>query len=406
MTRSPNEPLVAAAKTGVLFIDSSTKPGADTWIHHQLIRCLDRSRYDVHVACEPGPAGEPTATYQSLRSIPELTIREARFASSVFGRPKLEKALRMVWQGPQMLGGLVGLAAYVRRNHIRILHSTERPRDAVSCMLVSWMSGARSVIHIHVGGDWMSAPVRFAMHRADALIGVSNFVVRTLRHDGYRAERAHAVLNAIDVGTWDSGMDRLQSRRELGVPEGAPLIVSIARLFHWKGQGDLLEALAIVRKEFPTVRLLVVGEDYPAGDPQRGSYLAELQERVEAMGLKDNVAFLGFRSDVSRLLSAADVFALPSFQEPFGLVFAEAMAMKRPVVALDSGGTSEVVENGKTGLLSPARDLQALAKNLMTLLRDPALRAQMGEAGRQRVEANFTAARMARDAERVYDSLL
>ena len=407
MTRSPKTPVATGdAMTGVLFIDSSTKPGADTWIHHQIIRNLDRSRFEVHVACEQGGDGEPTATYQSLLTIPELHIRKASFASSLFGRAKLEKALRLLWAAPAMLGSLAGLAAYVRRNRIRILHSTERPRDAVSCLLLSWLSGAKAVIHVHVGGDWMSAPVRFSMRHAAALVGVSQFVVRVLKADGYPAQRAHAVLNAIDVPAWDHRLDRSQSRRELGIPDGVPVIVSIARLFHWKGQGELLRALAVVRREFPEVRLLVVGEDYPAGSPQRGSFLLELKQLVTELGLTENVSFLGFRGDVARLLSAADLFALPSFEEPFGLVFAEAMAMRRPVVALDSGGTPEVVENGKTGLLSPARDLDALSANLLTLLRDPALRARMGEAGRQRVEALFTAPRMARDAERVYESLL
>ena len=88
------------------------------------------------------------------------------------------------------------------------------------------------------------------------------------------------------------------------------------------------------------------------------------------------------RSDIAELLAACDVFALPSFEEPFGLVFAEAMAMKRPVVALANGGTPEVVEHGKCGLLSPPGDIDALAANLIRLLDNPELRTQFGEHGR------------------------
>jgi len=108
---------------------------------------------------------------------------------------------------------------------------------------------------------------------------------------------------------------------------------------------------------------------------------------------------------VPRLLAASDVFAMPSFEEPFGLVYAEAMAMKRPVVALDNGGTPEVVDHGKSGLLSSPDDLPALAANLLTLLRDPALRARMGEYGRKQVELRFSPDRMARDMAAVYDRL-
>jgi glycosyltransferase involved in cell wall biosynthesis len=87
-------------------------------------------------------------------------------------------------------------------------------------------------------------------------------------------------------------------------------------------------------------------------------------------------------------------------------VFAEAMAMKRPVVALTNGGTPEVVEHGKCGLLSPPGDIDALAANLLRLLDDPALRSQFGEYGRSRVEQHFTPTRMASDFAEIYAHML
>ena len=112
------------------------------------------------------------------------------------------------------------------------------------------------------------------------------------------------------------------------------------------------------------------------------------------------------RSTKVSLLAACDVFSLPSFEEPFGLVFAEAMAMKRPVVALTNGGTPEVVEHGKCGLLSPPGDIDALAANLLRLLDDTALRTQFGEYGRSRVEQHFTPQRMASDFAALYARIL
>jgi glycosyltransferase involved in cell wall biosynthesis len=106
------------------------------------------------------------------------------------------------------------------------------------------------------------------------------------------------------------------------------------------------------------------------------------------------------------LLAACDVFSLPSFEEPFGLVFAEAMAMKRPVVALDSGGTPEVVVHGQCGLLSSPGDIDTLAANLLRVLGDPALRAQFGEYGRSRIEEHFTPQRMASDFAALYARML
>jgi glycosyltransferase involved in cell wall biosynthesis len=107
-----------------------------------------------------------------------------------------------------------------------------------------------------------------------------------------------------------------------------------------------------------------------------------------------------------RLLAAADILPMPSFQEPFGLVYAEAMAMKKPVVAFDNGGTPEVVEHDKSGLLSPQDDVPALAANLRRLVYDPELRTRMGEYGRQQVETRFVPRRLAEDVARVYTDVM
>jgi len=96
-------------------------------------------------------------------------------------------------------------------------------------------------------------------------------------------------------------------------------------------------------------------------------------------------------------MAACDVFCMPSSEEPFGLVFAEALAMKRPVVAIADGGTLEVVEHGQSGLLAAAGDVDALAAHLLTLLGDADMRARMGEYGREQVGLRFSPDRQASD---------
>src|SRR3977135_2958841 len=232
--------------------------------------------------------------------------------------------------------------------------------------------------------------------------GVSSHTARTFVQAGYRPDRVHAVLNAIEPSRWDPSLDPAPGRTSLGVPDGAPLIVSIARLFRGKGHFELLRALALVKRTYPNVRLAVVGSDYPADSGTTHM----LKEHARELGIGENVAFTGQRSDIALLLAACDIFSLPSFEEPFGLVFAEAMAMKRPVVALTNGGTPEVVEHGKCGLLSAPGDIDALAANLSRLLGDPALRTQFGEYGRSRVEEHFTPQRMASDFAALYARML
>jgi glycosyltransferase involved in cell wall biosynthesis len=137
-----------------------------------------------------------------------------------------------------------------------------------------------------------------------------------------------------------------------------------------------------------------------------GSFTAELKDLARELGIADAVVFTGERSDIPEIMAACDVFTMPSFEEPFGLVFLEAMAMRKPVVSLDNGGTPEVVEHGRSGLLSSNGNIEALAANIVMLARDRELRARMGAYGRAQVLARFTAQRMARDAGEAYRAIL
>jgi glycosyltransferase involved in cell wall biosynthesis len=386
-------------RTRVLFINSALTAGADTWVHFLLLRSLPRGQFKLYAAGQPG---SPAPAFDELRAIPGIALRPTNFGPSLWRQSSLQK-LAAIAGGLPAAASLLGLAAYIRRHQIEILHSTDRPRDAIACVVLAALTGAKALIHVHVNyGDWMSRGVTWAFGRADAITGVSNHTARTFVEAGYPSDRVHAVLNAIEPSNWDPDLDPAPGRASLGVPDGAPLILSVARLFRGKGHFELLRALALVKRKYPNVRLAVVGSDYPAGSGVTGT----LKEHARELGILENVVFAGQRSDIASLLAACDVFSLPSFEEPFGLVFAEAMAMKRPVVALTSGGTPEVVEHGKCGLLSPPGDIDALAANLQRLLDDPALRTRFGEFGRGRVEEHFTPQRMASDFAGLYARLV
>jgi len=165
--------------------------------------------------------------------------------------------------------------------------------------------------------------------------------------------------------------------------------VTAGRLETQKGLMYLLDAAALVRRELPTAHVLIVG-DGPLGP--------RLRAQAERLGLTEVVRFAGWRDDVPRLTHAADVFCLASLWESFGLVLAEAMSMSKPVVATDVDGIPEVVSHGRTGLLVPPRDPPALAAALLAVLRDTALAARLGQAGRERVAAHF---RLAPNMERL-----
>lgn len=393
-----------AEKIGVLFISSAEHPGADTFIHMLIMRALDRAQFDVHVACSAGPADARTPGYEALAAIPDLHLYEANFGPSLSSH-SLSGKLRQILGVPAIAASFAALARYVRAHNIQVLHSTDRPRDAVACAILGKLTGAKSIVHAHLKcADWMGRPLRWAMGQSDAVVAISKFVAGSLVECGYSASRVHTVLNAIDLPRWDPAIDPLPVRQALGIPAGAPVVMTAGRLFPAKGQHEVVRAVAAVRHEFPDIRLLVVGRD----DLQvmRTSFTEELKALARELGLADRVMFLGQRSDMPELMAACDVFALPSIEEPFGLVYAEAMAMKRPVLALANGGAPEVVDHGRSGLLSDTDDRRTLADHLAALLRDPALRTTMGEYGRQQVEARFTAQRMAADTGQLYASLI
>jgi len=264
--------------------------------------------------------------------------------------------------------------------------------------LAAWMTGVpRRVLFIHAFASHphQPRPIRWAygwVERAlDPFTTHYYAVSEATRRFGverrlFAPEKATVVYNGIPL---DSAEFRIQNsefgiseavRAECEFPADAPLIVTAGRLETQKGLSYLLEAAALVQRELPAARFLIVGD---------GPLLQRLRAQAEQLGLAKVVRFTGWRDDVLRLIRAADVFCLASLWESFGLVLAEAMSLSKPVVATNVDGIPEVVANGDTGLLVPPRDPPALAAALLTVLRDAALAARLGQAGRQRVAAHF-----------------
>lgn len=169
--------------------------------------------------------------------------------------------------------------------------------------------------------------------------------------------------------------------------------VLVARLCADKDITTLLEAVAIVIQHAPDFRLQIAG-DGPCG--------GALRQHAERLGLQDHIEFLGLVRDVPALLRQARMYVLSSISEGVSLTLLEAMATGLPVVATRVGGTPEVVIDGVTGLLVPARDPSALATSLLKLQHDVARAIELGQAGRQRVERSFDIRQMVAEYEHLY----
>ena len=388
-----------ASRIGVLFVHTATQPplGADTWVQSQIIAGLDKTRVDVHVACAFGPPAAPTPTFRAVQGIPDVHLFPVDF-----GRERSSAAAQGRWRGLMTtlpsLPSFIRLIRETRRQQISVVHTTDRPRDALASVIVARLTGSQCIIHAHVAFNpaWMSRMLQWAMKRADALIAISHFVASTLVDAGLDAGRVHVVHNGIDISGWTPGHGRDEARRELDVAPDIQIVLTVCRLFPAKGTTELLRCFASATAERPNVRLVVVGREMTPG------YAAELAALAVELGVAEHVMFMGQRSDVPRLMAAADIYAMPSMYEPFGLVYLEAMAMELPVIALNNGGTPEVVEHSLHGLLSEPGNLDQLNAHLTILLDDPDRCRMMGRRGRQRAESQFSVAEMARSTEAVY----
>jgi glycosyltransferase involved in cell wall biosynthesis len=234
-----------------------------------------------------------------------------------------------------------------------------------------------------------------AIEGVDRLIAVSEGLRRTYERIGVPPGSFVTVPNG--VGPQVGRISRGEARRELGLRADQPVVLTIGRLTHMKGQCCLIDAVPALAARFPGLAVVLLGEG-----PLRGS----LETQVAALGVSDLVVLAGHRPDARRLLAAADVFALSSRHEGMPLAALEAMEAGLPVVATRVIGSAEVVEDGVTGALVRPGDPSALGAAVARLLADPALRRRQGAAGRRRYEAGFTRRRMALETAEVYDSVL
>ncbi len=186
-------------------------------------------------------------------------------------------------------------------------------------------------------------------------------------------------------------------KKELGWDPEAPLIGTAASLHERKGLKYLITAYTDMKKEVPRLKLVIAGE---------GPQEKELKELVERIGMENDIRFLGFRKDMPNILAALDVFILPSLLEGLGVALLEASGAGVPVVASNTGGIPDVVDDGKSGFLVPPGDSAALTEKILKLLKDKRLREVMGQFGKDRIEKEFSADLMVKRYIELYEKLL
>ena len=209
--------------------------------------------------------------------------------------------------------------------------------------------------------------------------------------------RVKVVHNGVEIPELIDHNEKNRLRDELALPREARIIAAGGRLATQKGFGYLLDALAMVKIRNKDVFLILLGD---------GELRLTLEEQTDRLGLKDCVRFLGHRSDVPRILPAADIFILSSLYEGLPNIVMEAMAAGLPVIATAVGGVPELVEEGRTGILVKAENSKELSSAICKLLDDRDLLHSFGENGRRRVQDLFSIEQMVNGVEDLFYEIL
>ena len=300
--------------------------------------------------------------------------------------PKTEMDLSAAWR----------LARLVKQLRPDVIHAHDPHGVAMAALALSMSTQptkpplvAARRVDFHIKGNALS---RWKYRQVDCFICASDAIRQILIADGVSGERAVTVYEGIDLARV-AAAPPANLHADLWLPHDAPIVGNVAALVPHKGQRHLIEAAAIVVRQVPDARFVIAGE---------GALRPMLERQIKEHRLEKHVFLAGFRPDILSVHKAFDVFVMSSLTEGLGTSLLDAMACGKPIVATRAGGMPEVVVEGLTGLLVEPRDDGAMAAAIVRLLRDRALRREMGTAGEARVHEHFSSERMVQETLAVY----
>lgn len=316
----------------------------------------------------------------------ELRQRAAEGLDLIPLAPKTEMDLTAAWR----------LSRVVKQLKPDVVHAHDPHGVAMAALALSMSTElakpplvAARRVDFHLRGSSLS---RWKYRQVDCFICASEAIRQMLVADGVPAARAVTVHEGIDLGRVDAAPPA-NLHEDLWLPHHAPIVGNVAALVAHKGQRHFIEAARLVLPQVPDARFVIAGE---------GELRPALEKQIKDHHLEKHVILAGFRPDVLSLHKSFDVFVMSSVTEGLGTSLLDAMAASKPIVATTAGGIPEVVVGDETGFLVPPRDHEAMAEAIVRLLKDDALRKRMGEAGRARAQALFSAERMVQETLRVY----
>lgn len=379
----------------------------------------------LHIITRLIVGGAQENTLLSVEGLDGLPEYEVTLATGVDDGPEgdlLERARRttrlvVVPELGRSINPLSDIAAFyklyrlIRKGRYHIVH-THSSKAGVLGRLAAKLAGTPIIVHtlhslvFHDYQPWAVNRLWWVVKKlcapmTDHFISVSSIISQKAIAAGIGPpEKFTTIYSGMELDWFlDSNVDPAAVRREFGIPEDAPVVGKIARLFSLKGHDQLLDAAPEVVRRHPDVRFFLIGD---------GLLYEHLRRRAREAGILDNFVFAGLipRERIPEMIAPMDVVVHTSLREGLARVLPQALAMGKPCVSFDIDGAPEVVIPGETGYLVKPGDDRELANAISALLDDPHLRARMGEAGRHRVDPAFRAETMVEQIASVYKMLL
>ena len=355
----------------ILQICSAREIGGGERHMIDLANALARRGHEVFAAITPSSALKGELTELPCANIVELPMRNALNLSTA-----------------------AKLARFARKNQINIVHA-HIARDYPLAALATARGKARLVLTRHVLFP-LNRINRLTLRRVRSIIAVSNAVAESLRaRQMFREDQIVVIHNGIDIDRFTRKRSRSNSRENLRVG-------MIGHLAPIKGQEDFIHAAAIICGKRSDVDFIIAGED----KSRAGTNRRALEGLISKLGLSQRVNLLGWIKDVSELLSTLDILVSPSRSEPFGLSIVEAMAAGVPVVATQSEGAREIIDQSLTGQLVPIADVPAMAETISALLENRSRRELLAANAVQSARKRFSLEAMVEATEHVYRSAI
>lgn len=294
-------------------------------------------------------------------------------------------------------------ALRLTRKKPRIILAAHPNLAPIAALMKAISPSAQTIVGTHGIEIWQPLQWmrRIALRRADILTAPSSDTAHRLASvQGVPEAQIRTVPWPLDPDFAQLAANPGKLSRPPGFPCGQ-VVLSVGRWAaseRYKGADVLIQAIADLRRDFPDLQLVLVGG---------GDDLPRLQEKAQLSGSSERIHFLAgiSRAELAACYEGAEVFALPSTGEGFGLVFLEAMAFGKPVIGGNAGGIPDLVENGRTGLLVEPT-VEAVGTALRRLLSDKQLREELGACGRQRVNSDFAFCRFQSRLQAILNELL